>query len=94
MYFIIICRRFGFLSYLREMFDAPEEVMSYLCQQYKVHEVPVGTDQTKTMIRAVCSSSTFILQSSQSDHWSSENLLWIPALRSRCLLTYFMLLFL
>uniref|UniRef100_A0A8C5HIL4 Structural maintenance of chromosomes protein 5 n=1 Tax=Gouania willdenowi TaxID=441366 RepID=A0A8C5HIL4_GOUWI len=46
-------RRFGFFSYLREMFDAPEEVMSYLCQQYKVHDVPVGDNRTKTMIKTV-----------------------------------------
>ncbi|KAM9343488.1 structural maintenance of chromosomes protein 5 isoform 2-T2 [Pholidichthys leucotaenia] len=46
-------RRFGFFSYLREMFDAPEEVMSYLCHQYKVHDVPVGNEQTKAMIRTV-----------------------------------------
>ncbi|XP_011620162.2 structural maintenance of chromosomes protein 5 isoform X1 [Takifugu rubripes] len=46
-------RRFGFFTYLREMFDAPDEVMSYLCQQYNVHNVPVGTEQTKTMIRQV-----------------------------------------
>lgn len=38
------------------MFDAPDEVMSYLCQQYKVHDVPVGNDQTKAMIRTVRSS--------------------------------------
>lgn len=49
-----LCRRFGFFTYLREMFDAPEEVMSYLCQQYNVHNVPVGTEHTKTMIRQVC----------------------------------------
>ncbi|KAF3696821.1 Structural maintenance of chromosomes protein 5 [Channa argus] len=46
-------RRFGFFNYLREMFDAPEEVMSYLCQQYRVHDVPVGNDQTKAMIKTV-----------------------------------------
>ncbi|CAL8323354.1 unnamed protein product [Merluccius merluccius] len=46
-------RRFGFYSYLREMFDAPDEVMSYLCHQYKVHDVPVGTAQTKAMIKKV-----------------------------------------
>ncbi|XP_061592251.1 structural maintenance of chromosomes protein 5 [Cololabis saira] len=46
-------RRFGFYSYLREMFDAPEEVMSYLCYQYKVHDVPVGNEQTKAMIKTV-----------------------------------------
>lgn len=36
------------------MFDAPDEVMSFLCQQYNVHNVPVGTEQTKTMIKKVC----------------------------------------
>ncbi|XP_071374248.1 structural maintenance of chromosomes protein 5 [Centroberyx affinis] len=46
-------RRFGFFSYLREMFDAPDEVMSYLCHQYRVHDVPVGTGQTKAMIKTV-----------------------------------------
>ncbi|KAE8293747.1 Structural maintenance of chromosomes protein 5 [Larimichthys crocea] len=46
-------RRFGFFTYLREMFDAPDEVMSYLCHQYRVHDVPVGNEQTKSMIRTV-----------------------------------------
>lgn len=35
------------------MFDTPEEVMSYLCYQYKVHEVPLGSQQTKDMIHTV-----------------------------------------
>uniref|UniRef100_A0A671YR85 Structural maintenance of chromosomes protein 5 n=1 Tax=Sparus aurata TaxID=8175 RepID=A0A671YR85_SPAAU len=51
-------RRFGFFTYLREMFDAPDEVMSYLCQQYKVHDVPVGNEQTKAMIRTVLSGES------------------------------------
>ncbi|XP_061696300.1 structural maintenance of chromosomes protein 5 isoform X2 [Syngnathoides biaculeatus] len=46
-------RRFGFFTYLRETFDAPEEVMSYLCQQYKVHEIPIGNEQTEAMIATV-----------------------------------------
>ncbi|XP_068611158.1 structural maintenance of chromosomes protein 5-like [Brachionichthys hirsutus] len=46
-------RRFGFFTYLREMFDAPDEVMSYLCHQYRMHDVPVGNDNTKSMIRTV-----------------------------------------
>uniref|UniRef100_A0A4W6CRY0 Structural maintenance of chromosomes protein 5 n=1 Tax=Lates calcarifer TaxID=8187 RepID=A0A4W6CRY0_LATCA len=46
-------RRFGFFTYLREMFDAPDEVMSYLCHQYRVHDVPVGNEQTKAMIKTV-----------------------------------------
>ncbi|XP_029975530.1 structural maintenance of chromosomes protein 5 [Salarias fasciatus] len=46
-------RRFGFFTYLREMFDAPDDVMSYLCQQYVVHDVPVGSEKTKAMIKTV-----------------------------------------
>ncbi|XP_076596098.1 structural maintenance of chromosomes protein 5 [Chaetodon auriga] len=46
-------KRFGFFTYLREMFDAPDEVMSYLCHQYRVHDVPVGNEQTKAMIKTV-----------------------------------------
>lgn len=51
--FLCICRRFGFLTFLRELFDAPDEVMSYLCHQYRVNDVPVGNDQTKAMIKTV-----------------------------------------
>uniref|UniRef100_A0A672S7I0 Structural maintenance of chromosomes protein 5 n=1 Tax=Sinocyclocheilus grahami TaxID=75366 RepID=A0A672S7I0_SINGR len=46
-------KRYGFFSYLRELFDAPEEVMSYLCHQYRVNDVPVGTEKTKSMIEMV-----------------------------------------
>ncbi|XP_054843000.1 structural maintenance of chromosomes protein 5 isoform X2 [Eublepharis macularius] len=46
-------KRYGFFSYLRELFDAPQPVMSYLCQQYRVHEVPVGTEKTRNMIERV-----------------------------------------
>lgn len=63
--FLLICRRFGFFTYLREMFDAPDEVMSYLCHQYKVHDVPVGNEQTKSMIKTVRSSSHSIQVLSQ-----------------------------
>ncbi len=62
MYFVILCRRFGFFTYLRETFDAPDEVMSYLCQQYKVHEVPVGNDQTEAMISTVRSLSHVLVK--------------------------------
>ncbi|KAG5261820.1 hypothetical protein AALO_G00288890 [Alosa alosa] len=50
-------KRFGFFSYLRELFDAPDEIMSYLCYQYRVNEVPVGTEQTKNMIETVIRES-------------------------------------
>ncbi|NWW53696.1 SMC5 protein, partial [Pedionomus torquatus] len=45
--------RYGFFSYLRELFDAPCPVMSYLCSQYRVHDVPVGTEKTRNMIERV-----------------------------------------
>ncbi|NXS61250.1 SMC5 protein, partial [Brachypteracias leptosomus] len=45
--------RYGFFSYLRELFDAPHPVMSYLCFQYRVHDVPVGTEKTRNMIERV-----------------------------------------
>ncbi|XP_010224723.1 PREDICTED: structural maintenance of chromosomes protein 5 [Tinamus guttatus] len=51
--------RYGFFSYLRELFDAPSPVMSYLCFQYRVHEVPVGTEKTKNMIERVIQETKF-----------------------------------
>ncbi|KAE8633069.1 hypothetical protein XENTR_v10001765 [Xenopus tropicalis] len=46
-------QQYGFFSYLRELFDAPDPVMNYLCYQYNVHDVPVGTEQTRSMIEKV-----------------------------------------
>ncbi|XP_057576260.1 structural maintenance of chromosomes protein 5 isoform X2 [Hippopotamus amphibius kiboko] len=46
-------KQYGFFSYLRELFDAPDPVMSYLCCQYHVHEVPVGTARTRERIERV-----------------------------------------
>ncbi|XP_023577686.1 structural maintenance of chromosomes protein 5 isoform X2 [Octodon degus] len=46
-------KQYGFFSYLRELFDAPEPVMSYLCFQYHIHEVPVGTEKTRERIERV-----------------------------------------
>ncbi|XP_077004527.1 structural maintenance of chromosomes protein 5 isoform X2 [Tamandua tetradactyla] len=46
-------RQYGFFSYLRELFDAPDPVMSYLCCQYHIHEVPVGTERTRERIERV-----------------------------------------
>ncbi|NXU88767.1 SMC5 protein, partial [Xiphorhynchus elegans] len=51
--------RYGFFSYLRELFDAPHPVMSYLCHQYRVHEVPVGTEKTRDMIERVIRETKF-----------------------------------
>ncbi|XP_069736917.1 structural maintenance of chromosomes protein 5 [Phaenicophaeus curvirostris] len=51
--------RYGFFSYLRELFDAPHPVMSYLCSQYRIHDVPVGTEKTRNMIERVIQETKF-----------------------------------
>ncbi|XP_005240753.1 structural maintenance of chromosomes protein 5 isoform X2 [Falco peregrinus] len=45
--------KYGFFSYLRELFDAPRPVMSYLCSQYHVHDVPVGTEKTRRLTERI-----------------------------------------
>uniref|UniRef100_T1IJX8 Structural maintenance of chromosomes protein 5 n=1 Tax=Strigamia maritima TaxID=126957 RepID=T1IJX8_STRMM len=51
--------KYGFRSYLRELFTAPDPVMSYLCQQYRVHSVPVGDEKTKGMGQDVENQTPF-----------------------------------
>ncbi|XP_004397598.1 PREDICTED: structural maintenance of chromosomes protein 5 isoform 2 [Odobenus rosmarus divergens] len=46
-------KQYGFFSYLRELFDAPDPVMSFLCCHYHIHEVPVGTERTRERIEQV-----------------------------------------
>ncbi|XP_058999571.1 structural maintenance of chromosomes protein 5 isoform X2 [Mustela lutreola] len=46
-------KQYGFFSYLRELFDAPDPVMSFLCCHYHIHEVPVGTERTRERIERV-----------------------------------------
>ncbi|KAJ7427663.1 Structural maintenance of chromosomes protein 5 [Willisornis vidua] len=59
MFLVEASWRYGFFSYLRELFDAPHPVMSYLCYQYRVHEVPVGTEKTRDMIERVIQETKF-----------------------------------
>ncbi|XP_046855168.1 structural maintenance of chromosomes protein 5-like [Xenia sp. Carnegie-2017] len=40
-------RRWGFHHYLNELFTAPDPVMRYLCQNCKIHEIPLGDDHTE-----------------------------------------------
>ena len=42
-----IFRQWGFHHYLNELFTAPDAVMRYLCQNYKLHQIPVGNDYTQ-----------------------------------------------
>ena len=39
-------RKWGFHCYLKDLFTAPDEVMRYLCHQYRLHEIPLGNDWT------------------------------------------------
>ncbi|CAH1798068.1 unnamed protein product [Owenia fusiformis] len=62
-------RRYGFHSYLREMFNCPTAVMSYLCEMYKVHAIPVGDHTTKQRVEKVVNEvprlSTFYTENHQ-----------------------------
>ncbi|XP_014666674.1 PREDICTED: structural maintenance of chromosomes protein 5-like [Priapulus caudatus] len=54
--------RYGFHSFLRELFDAPEGVVRYLCAQHRVHQIPVGDETTKRDVEEVirrCGLQTF-----------------------------------
>ncbi|XP_052276673.1 structural maintenance of chromosomes protein 5-like [Dreissena polymorpha] len=42
--------KFGFQTYLRDMFTCPDAVMRFLCRQYRVHNIPVGTAATKQQV--------------------------------------------
>jgi len=47
-----MCRKYGFVSYVRELFTCPEPVLRYLCKMNNVHQVPVGTSYTKARVEA------------------------------------------
>jgi chromosome segregation ATPase len=36
----------GFNSYLLDMIEGPAPILNYLCQLYRIHEIPVGNDRT------------------------------------------------
>ena len=40
-------KRYGFKNYLKDLFDAPEIVMRYLCANNNVHNIPIGTAETE-----------------------------------------------
>ncbi|XP_053393705.1 structural maintenance of chromosomes protein 5-like [Mercenaria mercenaria] len=43
-------RKYGFHSYLMDLFTCPEAVMKFLCTQYKVQNIPVGDNRTKELV--------------------------------------------
>ncbi|XP_078689156.1 structural maintenance of chromosomes protein 5-like [Branchiostoma floridae x Branchiostoma belcheri] len=49
--------RYDFQHYLKDLFEAPEPVMAYLCQMYHLQDVPIGTENTKQNIERVLRES-------------------------------------
>ncbi|XP_026695844.2 structural maintenance of chromosomes protein 5-like [Ciona intestinalis] len=50
-------KKWGFTSYLRDLFDAPDSVMAFLCKQYRVHDVPIGSELTRSHVEQVTQTS-------------------------------------
>jgi len=53
--------KWGFVSYLRELIDAPDAVMAYLCKQYRIYDIPVGSEKTRQCVQEVTSSANIDL---------------------------------
>ncbi|XP_026479163.1 structural maintenance of chromosomes protein 5-like [Ctenocephalides felis] len=49
-------KRYGFFSYMLQLIDGPEPVLSFLCKTYQVHNIPIGTAQTDKIADEVPSS--------------------------------------
>lgn len=49
----LVFSKWGFTSYLRETFTAPDPVMAYLCNQYGVHRIPIGSQKTLDVVDQV-----------------------------------------
>ena len=50
---LVVFRKYGFSHYLRDMFDCPDAVMRYLCVMYHVYNTPVGSAETKNLVKRV-----------------------------------------
>ncbi|XP_071794397.1 structural maintenance of chromosomes protein 5-like isoform X1 [Asterias amurensis] len=50
-------KRWGFNYYLRELLEAPEAVMVYLCKMHKLHNLPLGSRVTQENIDKVVNES-------------------------------------
>ncbi|KAK2163851.1 hypothetical protein LSH36_73g01022 [Paralvinella palmiformis] len=70
-------KQYGFQMYLRELFVCPEAVMRYLCKNYHVHKIPVGTDYTKlhvdNVIKANPNLQTFYTENHKKELTSKKN---------------------
>ena len=46
-------RKYGFYTYVNNLFTAPGPIMSYLCKTYRIHNIPVGDNTTNTYYEQV-----------------------------------------
>lgn len=46
-------RKYGLYTYLHSLFTAPDPIMRYLCKTYRVHEIPIGTNQTNKCFASI-----------------------------------------
>lgn len=44
---------YGFHSYLRDLIDAPEQVLQYLCVYAQIHNIPLGNEYTQKNIAEI-----------------------------------------
>ena len=40
-------RKFGFVSYVKDLISAPDKVVSYMCKQYGLHRIPVFSGEAE-----------------------------------------------
>ncbi len=45
--------RYGFNHFLLELVDGPLPILKYLCRTYRIHDVPIGTDHTRSVAESV-----------------------------------------
>lgn len=46
-------KRHGFSSFVRELIQAPEAILAYLCTFYQVHNIPIGNDYTQNNLEQI-----------------------------------------
>lgn len=53
--FFLLCNfsQFGFVNYMNDYIVCAEGVRRYLCAQYHVHNIPVGTRRTKDLVEEI-----------------------------------------
>ncbi|CAH0550064.1 unnamed protein product [Brassicogethes aeneus] len=45
--------KYGLYTYLFDLFTAPEPIMRYLCNTYRVHNIPIGNQKTNQMYERI-----------------------------------------